>query len=170
MAKIDFAKIAENAQKEIKERELPAGGYVVKIIYVVEMPDKECFKVYYDIAEGEYEGLYCGISTSSFYPGMFFVSYKETAYMYLARFLRLIQESNPAFTLLDEESGLVDTEQIVRPLIGQLIGIVIRKEEYLNKYGEIGIKNAVIEYTNIEQIRTGDYATISAIKRYGEKS
>ena len=159
--KIDYNKLKElNALRDIKDEELPPGGYIGRMLSVEDIPDKMCLKICYDVAEGDYKNFYAGIPTSGFYPGMFHVSYKSNALIFLAKFIKAVETSNPDYVFNSEKEY---------ELVGKLVGLVLRKEEYPNKYKDIEVKNGVAKFTSADDIRKGNYPTFG-IKRYEPKS
>ena len=56
MKKVDLSKVKEAGSGSYKR--LPVGGYVLRILKVVDVPEYNRLDFYYDIAEGEYKDYY----------------------------------------------------------------------------------------------------------------
>jgi len=81
-----------NNWNEIKEagefESLPAGGYVAVIKKVEDDTSKECLKISFDIAEGQYKDYYLELYKSmNFWGGSFYRSYKEKAQSFFKGFI-----------------------------------------------------------------------------------
>ena len=126
---------------------LPAGGYVCKIHEIEDKPDIQCLKVTYDIEEGDYSG-YFGVPTGGFHPGVFHACYKDTALSFFAKFIGAVEESNSDYKFDSENE---------HEMVGKLVGLVLREEEYLDKQKDIKIKLGVGKYTSVDKIRAGNY-------------
>ena len=127
---------------------LPVDGYVCKILKVEDVPNIQCLKICYDIVEGDYANFYGGYKNlDGFYQGQFYVCYKESAMIHFAKFIKAIQGSNPGYEFDGREKSLV----------GKLIGLVVREEEYLDKAGLRAKKAGIAQYVTIADIRDGNY-------------
>jgi len=105
---------------------LPAGGYVCKIVNVLDFPDKEYLRICYDIAEGSYTGYLDQLSQQlSFWPGDFIRSYKARALYFFKSFLDLVKQSNETFPY---DGHNFSDEKI---LLNMYVGLVLGHEEYI---------------------------------------
>ena len=59
MKKVDLSKVKEAGNGSYKR--LPVGGYVLRILKVVDVPEYNRLDFYYDIAEGEYKDYYLSL-------------------------------------------------------------------------------------------------------------
>ena len=138
---------------------LPAGGYVVRITQVTDLPSKEYLDVVYDIAEGEHKGFYSDQwSKDHTFAHHFFMSYKESALGMFKGRLRAIDESNN--TNFEEMAAVGLKEQA---LVGKIVGVVVGYEEYLSNQGEIRQRIAVRQVLPAAKIRVGEFK-IPAVK------
>lgn len=145
-------------------RRLPAGGYVAKIMKVVDVPDKEYLVINYDINEGEYMGIYTEMSarlTDSDWPyqGTYRRSYKPKAAGFFKHFLSCIDKSNG--TKYVEQSAFGVNEAT---LAGKLTGIIVGEEEYEANNGEVRTRLVVSREVPVEDIRSGNF-NVPAIKK-----
>ena len=133
---------------------IPAGGYICRITAVENVADKKYLWVIYDVATGEFKGLYSDEwSKDHPYAHRFVKSYKQTGDAdkdkkimgAFKAFLRAVDESNNTNFEGEAETGMNEKE-----LVGKLIGLVIGYEEYETDRGEIR------ERTNVAQIKTVD--------------
>ncbi|WP_279000614.1 hypothetical protein [Thomasclavelia cocleata] len=145
-----------NNWNEIKEagefESLPAGGYVAVIKKVEDDTSKECLKISFDIAEGQYKDYYLELYKSmNFWGGSFYRSYKEKAQSFFKGFITAVEESNSSFKWNWDEQKLK----------GQRIGIVLREEEYIPQQGpnagKVRTRLIVDEVRSADKIRKGDY-------------
>ena len=131
-----------------------AGGYVCKIVNVVDMPlndegKGDYLRIEFDIAEGEFKGYYREqfVKWGGTWIASFIRSYKEKALGMFKHFTNCVEESNARYLWDWNEAGLR----------GKLIGLVLGEEEYINASGETKVKLAVKEIKNIEDIRKGNF-------------
>lgn len=140
-------------------KKLPAGGYIAKIQAVKDVPDKEYLRITYDIAEGEFAGLYANTDAEHEYIHQFFASYKEKALGMFKGFLKNIDESNGTAFEPQAAKGF-DEKQ----LIGKTVGILVGYEEYMSNRGEIA-QRARINTRSVAIIREGRF-NVPALKPY----
>lgn len=127
---------------------LPAGGYVCRIEDVQDNPDKEYLYIEFDIAEGEYKGYYSQLASSfGFWGGRFYRSYKDKALGMFKGFLLAVEESNDGYKFNNDESTLV----------GKLVGLILREEEYIGNDGNIKTRLKVSNVKNADAIRDGKF-------------
>lgn len=131
-----------------------SGGYICKIIDVEDIPMNEqgkgdYLKVFYDIADGEFEGYYQ--EQFKKWGGNWFAtfirSYKETALGMFKHFTNCVEKSNAGYAWDWNEKGL----------IGKVVGLVLGEEEYRNNVGEIKTKLVVKNIATVEDIKNGNF-------------
>lgn len=142
----------ENVEENGNFNSIKPGGYVAFIKNVDDDPNKECLKISYDIAEGEFKNYYMELyKAQNFWGGSFFRSYKESAIGFFKGFITSIENSNPGYKWDWNEKGLK----------GKYIGIVLQEEEYIptqgKHVGEVRTRLIVQETHSIDKIRKGDY-------------
>lgn len=141
----------ENVEEAADYPKLPPGGYVCRITAVEDISDKEYLKVYYDIAAGDFEGIYKRMYDSlQFWGGTFIKSYKEKALPFFKGFITALEKSNQGFNW----ANCNDDEQL---MTNKLIGLVLSEEEYENKKGEIKTRLYVSDTRSIGSIRANDF-------------
>lgn len=156
----------ENARVITSERkQLPRGGYIVKIMDCSEVTGNKNGKEYsyldfsFDVADGEYKGHFTAIYQASsdenkkwkgthrqFIPQESDTYYEDN----LARFKTMIvnfEESNPGYHWNWNE----------KTLKGKLIGIVYGEEEFLTNNGEVITITKPRYFTGIDSIRNGTF-------------
>lgn len=148
-------KVYPNWEKvsEVNEIEsIKAGGYVIRIMNVENVADREYLKISYDIAEGEYKDYYKELyKNANFWGGSFIRSYKESAIRFFKGFITAVENSNKGYTWNWDEQTLK----------GKLVGIVLQEEEYIpqqgNHKGEIRTRLICQEIKSADKIRKGDF-------------
>jgi hypothetical protein len=151
MRKIEnWANIKENNGFE----KLPVGGYIVKILNVQDVADKEYLKVSFDIAEGDKKGLFKkqydeDTREDKKWPnaGSFVRSYKSTAESMFKGFANAVENSNKNYTFDFNEKSLV----------GKQVGIVVGLEEYVNQKGAVRERTYVSAVRSVDTIKKGDF-------------
>lgn len=151
MRKIEnWANIKENNGFE----KLPVGGYIVKILNVQDVAEKEYLKVSFDIAEGDHKGFFKkqydeDTRQDKKWPnaGSFVRSYKSTAESMFKGFANAIENSNKGFTFDFDE----------KKLVGKQVGIVVGLEEYLNQKGVVRERTYVSAVRSVDTIKKGDF-------------
>jgi len=142
----------ENVEENGNFNSLKPGGYIAIIKNVADDANKECLKISYDIAEGEFKNYYMDLYRSqNFWGGNFFRSYKENAISFFKGFITAIEKSNPGYKWDWNEQGLK----------GKKVGIVLQEEEYIPQQGkhagEVRIRLIIQEVHTLEKIRKGEY-------------
>lgn len=132
MKKLDLSNVeASDGQRE----RIEAGGYVVRIIGVVDNEEKEFLWLVFDIAEGKRKGFYTNADNRDYYADKpnkhgILLSYKSTmsdkAKGMLKGKLKLLTDSNPGFDAMAAWDAC-------RPELfkGAYIGLVAGMEEYV---------------------------------------
>jgi hypothetical protein len=124
------------------------GGYVIGIVSVEDVPEKEYLKITYDIAEGEHKNYYYEMKERTGYDlPCFYKSYKEKALGFFKAFLDAVEASNTGYKWNNDE----------RTLTRKLVGCVLREEEYRNKDGEIKVSLKPDVFYAAADIRAGKY-------------
>jgi len=127
---------------------LTSGAYICKIGKVDDQADKECLKIEYDIAVGQFKDYYTELFVNmGFWGGTLYRSYKDSALSFFKGFITAIANSNPGFAWTSNEQQLV----------GKLFGAVIAEEEYFKKDGTIGTRLYVADVRSIDKIKSGDF-------------
>jgi hypothetical protein len=137
---------------------LPAGGYVIKITAVKDLPANEYLRIIYDIAEGPEAGRYKNEGPDNDFWHSFIRSYKGSALGMLKAFLQAVDETNGTKLGETVETGL-DEQQ----LVGKILGAVFGYEEYETNAGDIKQRLYIKSCKTAEQIRKGDF-TVPAFK------
>ena len=124
------------------------GGYVIGIVAVEDVPEKEYLKITYDIAEGELKNYYYEMHQRTGYDlPCFYKSYKEKALGFFKAFLDAVTASNAGYKWNNDE----------RTLCHKLVGCVLREEEYRNSAGEIKVSLKPDVFYPVADIRAGKF-------------
>ena len=144
----------ENIKESSGFEKLPVGGYIIKILNVQDVAEKEYLKVSFDIADGEYKGFfkkqYDGDTrTDKKWPnaGSFVRSYKSTAESMFKGFVNAIENSYKGFKFDFDE----------KKLVGKQVGIVVGMEQYLNQKGQVRERTYVSAVRSVDTIKKGDF-------------
>ena len=143
-----------NVQEAGSGTKPPAGGYICRINFAEDKPDKSYILVMYDIAEGEYAGYYAGRQKANptwTWGGTLYKSYKQTALPMFKRFCSCVTKSNPGY-LFD---GNTNADE--KTLTGKLIGMVLGEEEYTGNDGTIRTRLYCVTEKSVEEIRAGKF-------------
>ena len=137
--------------------DLPAGGYICKIVRPILNDDaasgKMNIELQVDISEGEYAGYFKKLEDKYGFWGLRgWMSFKESEIAKFQQTCVALCNSNPGFKF-DPFHGSVDVDD----LEGKLIGAVIGKEEYKSSQGDIREKNVVSRFIEVEKIRAKKY-------------
>ena len=127
---------------------LPAGGYVAAIVDVEDVESKEYLRFTYDIHEGALAGFFADDDRD--YTHQFTRSYKPKAAPFMKQFLQAVEASNPKFKLAGWNSDPAD-------LKGQLVGIIVQREDYTNRDGEDRARMNVEGFASADDIRHGRF-------------
>ena len=150
MKPIDLTNVKEAGEST----RLPAGGYVVKIGFAEDVPEKEYIKIQYDIEGGEFHHYYADrmIANPTWgWGGMMYKSYKPKALGMFKRFCSCVTKSNPGY-LFD---GNTNSDE--KTLTDKLIGLVLGEEEYMGNDGTIKTRLYVVTEKTVEDIRNGNF-------------
>ncbi len=144
----------------------PAGGYVLAICKVEDVPDKQYLKISYDIAGAaeheneEFNGYYA--QRMDHFNGQgrlpFFIrSYKPTAQGFFKAFLKALAASNSGFV-----ADTFDNNE--QQFVGMVVGAVLAEEEYLYN-DKLRVRLKVHSVMSVDRISTGDFK-VPPIKKY----
>lgn len=146
MKALDLTNVQANAGGEFPR--VTPGGYVIGIVSVQDVPEKEYLKIFYDIAEGELKNYYYEMKQRTGYElPCFYKSYKDKALGFFKAFLDAVIASNPGYVWNNDE----------RTLTRKLVGCVLREEEYRNRNGEIKIRLTPAFFYPAQDIRAGRF-------------
>lgn len=124
-----------------------AGGYIIQIKAVLDVPEKEYLKISYDIADGEFKGYYTDMWQRTGYDLPTFIkSYKDKALGYFKAFIDAVEGSNRYKWNNDERS-----------LVNLFVGTVLREEEYRSRDGEIKTILKPDIFLTVSDIRNGKF-------------
>ena len=148
-------------------RQLPADGYVVKVVDVIDEPDKERVWLVIDIAEGEYEGYYAdayGIQHPNAHRIL--MSYKPTALGMLKGRLKLIDACNPGF-----DSAAAFEADKWELFHGRVFGLACGHQLYESNTGETREKPDWFhaKWKTVDAIRDGKFIVPQLIDENGAK-
>jgi len=161
-----------NVQEAGSGVRLPAGGYICRIGYAEDKPDKSYILVQYDIAEGEFANYYADRQKANptwAWGGTLYKSYKQTALPMFKRFCSCVTKSNPGY-LFD---GNTNADE--KTLAGKLIGLVLAEEEYIGNDGTVRTRLYVSTEKPVDDIRAGrfkvpDKKTVAPIGEFSDIS
>ena len=124
------------------------GGYVIGIVNVEDVPEKEYLKITYDIAEGDFKNYYYEMHQRTGYDlPCFYKSYKDKALGFFKAFLDAVEGSNAGYKWDNDE----------RKLCRKFVGCVLREEEYRNRDGEIKVSLKPDVFYPAADIRAGKF-------------
>lgn len=153
----NFDKIQESGSFE----KLPVGGYIIKILAVDDVPEKEYLKIFFDINDGEKKGFFQkafkeDTRAEKKWPkaGSFIRSYKEKALPMFKGFTNAIENSNKGYKWNFDEKSLVN----------KVVGVVIGEEQYLNQKGQVRTRTYVSSVRSVDTIKKGDF-TVPELKK-----
>lgn len=141
---------------------LPAGGYVVRIVDVNDVPEKEYLWIVYDILESNVDGKlstdHAGHYGDDFgkqnpWAHRFTRSYKDSAEGMFKAFLSRLEESNRGKFDAKAWQGKSDE----REFVGLELGVVLQTRYYTNEKGEDKEALEVRGVYASQDIRSGDF-------------
>ena len=125
------------------------GGYICRIMNVVDKPDKECLMIDLDIAAGPYKDYYQDlVARAGFWGCTMYWSYKENNLPYFKGNVTSVEESNKGYTFSDQNENA---------LIGKLVGAVFGEEEYMSNSGEVKCNVKPRFLCSVQRIMDHDY-------------
>lgn len=143
---------------------LAPGGYVIRITDVQDVPESAYLRITYDIAEGPETGHFKDTDAEFVFSHQFIRSYKETALPMLKAFTIAVDESNGTKFTDQVETGFKEQQ-----LIGKILGVVLREEEYENNRGEVKVGLKLQSCMSADRIRKGDFK-VPELKRLERKA
>lgn len=153
----NFDKIQESGNFE----KLPVGGYIIKILSVDDVPEKEYLKIFFDINDGEKKGFFQkafkeDTRAEKKWPnaGSFIRSYKEKALPMFKGFTNAMENSNKGYKWNFDEKSLVN----------KIVGVVIGEEEYINQKGQVRTRTYVSAVRSVDTIKKGEF-TVPELKK-----
>lgn len=154
MKKVDLSKVQEASSGSYKK--LPAGGYIIRILKVEDIPDKNRLDFYFDIDEGEYKGFYgekykSDTRETKKWGGRFSKSYdanNERALPFFKQFVVAVQNSNKGFVWDGEHE-----QQFVK----KVVGATFREEEYQGDNGKVQTSCKPDIFHSVDKIRNGEF-------------
>ena len=139
---------------------LPAGGYIVEIKDVKDVPEKEYLCIEFDICQGDYKGKYQkeyeeDTRKDKKWPNAatLYRSYSNKAVSMFKGFITAVEKSNSGYKWDWKESSLKN----------KMLGVIIGDEEYLNSNGQKRIRSKVVSVRSTDIIKSGDF-TIPELK------
>ena len=144
-------------------KKLVGGGYNIKVLRCNEDVNKEYYEIVYDIAEGEFKGMFSDdyfSDESKDFRHHFYVSYKNKNFSNIKRLIEVVEQSNPGLGWTGDP----------KELEGALLGVVLREEEYERNDGEIGIRiSSLATLKSTIEIDSGNF-TVQKIKKLPVKN
>lgn len=149
MRSFDFNNIQETTEGQ--REPLPAGGYVVRIVDMYDVPEKDYVKLVWDIAEGPRAGEFDSQwGRNNEWAHVIYMSYSDKALGFLKGRLKAISESNAGFDAMAAwNGGRLDMFR------GRLFGVNLREEEYVKDDGSIGSSLKVCQVIKADDVRQG---------------
>lgn len=152
-----IGKNMSNVEAATDFRRPTAGGYIVRIERVVNDKEKERLDLFFEIAEGEFEGFIRETNERfGFWSAKATKSYKDNALPFFKSFIEAVVQSN------GDTDGLIvgNYEDIDETkLQGLLVGAAIGEREYNGNDGKT--KKALdwygANFVAVEKIRLGDF-------------
>lgn len=143
---------------------LPAGGYIVGIKNVIDVPEKEYLKIEFDIAQGEHKNKYQkeydnDTRKEKQWPSaaVLYRSYSDKALSMFKGFITAVENSNGGYKWNWNEETLKN----------KLFGAIIGDEEYLNSNGQKRTRSRVVSVRSVSAIKSGDF-TVPELKTLDE--
>ena len=150
--------IETSAQDNGSSFDLPAGGYICKVVEPILNDDanagKANIELRVDISEGEHAGYFQQLENRFGFWGLRgWMSFKLDQLNNFQRTCVALCNSNPGLEFNPFAPGGVDIDV----LKGKLIGVVIGKEEYRSSSGDIREKNVVSRFIEVDKIKNKKY-------------
>ena len=111
---------------------LDAGGYVMRIMRVVDHPEDEYIDVIVDVAEGEHAGIYAGLPESDDWRHSYRRYYSEKAASFFKQFLEALEISNRGKFSIDQWQQQCNEQEFV----GLEVGVILQKVLFTKKQGK----------------------------------
>lgn len=135
--------------------DLPAGGYICKIVEPILNDDpnagKANIELHVDIAEGDHAGYFQQLEDRFGFWGLRgWMSFKESQLQQFQGTCMALCNSNPGLRFNPLAPGGADVDDLKDKMIGAVIG----KEEYKSNSGEIKEKNVIVRFLEVDKIRS----------------
>ncbi len=143
----------ENLQKRYDEakivsNDLPAGGYVLKIMHADNVPNKNYLRLELDIATGDHRGYYTQLFDRARFWGLTsYRSYTEKNMGWFKSFMELLESENEGFKWEWDETKLIGLE------FGGVLGL----EEYLANDGTVKASLKLKKTYTKAEIESGNF-------------
>lgn len=138
--------------------DMPAGGYILKITYAMDVPNKEYLRVEVDIAEGEFKDYYFQLLTRANFWGLTtYKSYKKKNMGWFKQFIQMLEKENDGFVWDWDETKLV----------GLQFGGILRLEEYMGNDGNVKASLKLFKTCSVADIKSGNF-TVPPIKKLAQ--
>lgn len=118
---------------------LPPGGYVMRIVRVVDHPDDEYLDVYMDVMEGEFAGKFSGLSDNDMWRCKWSKPYGEKSAPFFKQFLDALEISNRGYFDVATWERQCNEQQFV----GLCLGVLFQRETYTRTRGANAGKDGV---------------------------
>lgn len=150
-----------NSVNEAQEYKRPGpGGYIIKIVSVEDVEEKEYLKIEYDIADGEFKNYYKDLYKSrGFWGGSFIRSYKAKALPFFKAFKTSVEVTNKGFEFKNDPQSLV----------GKFCGAVFGEEEYEANDGSVKKRLYFHQARSGQAIRNGEFE-VPELKKLAKRS
>lgn len=136
---------------------LGAGGYVMRIVRVVDHPNDEYIDIVVDVAEGEHAGIYAGLPASEDWRHSYRRYYGDKAKSFFKQFLDALEISNRGrFVIADWERTCNEQD-----FVGLELGVILQKQLFTKKQGKNAGKDGwrLQWFASVpaQDIRNGEY-------------
>lgn len=111
---------------------LEAGGYVMRIVRVVDHPNEEYIDVVVDVAEGEHAGIYAGLPASDDWRHSYRRYYGDKAQAFFKQFLDALEVSNGGRFSIENWQQRCNEQEFV----GLTLGVILQKQLFTKKQGK----------------------------------
>mgnify|MGYP007069949157 CR=1 FL=1 len=151
------------AESEQREKRMPAGGYVCRIVKAtsgVNRYDEPCLLLYLDVEEGEFKNYFGRIYErrlehgDSKYPCVYNQSVGRNSKKYLTRLIETIEESNFDAFISEVRAGEEWNEDALENLF---VGVVMQEKEFINSRGKRRVVLVPRELKTVDEIRRGEF-------------
>lgn len=150
------------AESEQREKRMPAGGYVCRIVKAtsgVNRYDEPCLLLYLDVEEGEFKNYFGRIYERRLehgdnkYPCVYNQSVGRNSAKYFNQMIKTIEESNDDFVCKFNAGEEWDE----RELENLLVGVVMQEKEFINSRDKRRIVLVPCELKTVDEIRRGEF-------------
>ncbi len=111
---------------------LGAGGYVMRIVRVIDHPEDEYIDVVVDVAEGEHAGIYAGLPESDDWRHSYRRYYSDKAAAFFKQFLEALEISNRGRFSIEAWQQRCNEQEFV----GLELGVIFQKVLFTKKSGK----------------------------------